>query len=114
MYIKIYCTLYLVILGMRWYENDMFVIVIHDIILIIIKIFRKLLNKKLELHLKHTGMTLLVFFRRLMFLLHNTQETTIPVHTVFKKKKIYLFYLDPQYDLLLSPKDFDFKKLGCA
>lgn len=85
MYIKIYCTLYLVILGMRWYENVMFEIVIHDIILIIIKIFIKLWNKKLELHLKHTGMTLLllffVFFRRLMFLLHNTQETTIPVHT---------------------------------
>lgn len=93
MYIKIYCTLYLVILGMRWYENVMFEIVIHDIILIIIKIFRKLLNKKLELHLKHTGMTLLVFFRRLMFLLHNTQETTIPVHTNSVKKKRYICFI---------------------
>lgn len=95
MYIKIYCTLYLVILGMRWYENDMFVIVIHDIILIIIKIFIKLLNKKLELHLKHTRMTLLffVFFRRLMFLLHNTQETTIPVHTNSVKKKRYICFI---------------------
>lgn len=93
MYIKIYCTLYLVILGMRWYENVMFEIVIHDIILIIIKIFIKLWNKKLELHLKHTGMTLLVFFRRLMFLLHNTQETTIPVHTNSVKKKRYICFI---------------------
>ena len=55
-----------------------------------------------------------------MFLLHNTQETTIPVHTMFFVfvfvflKKIYLFFLDPQYDLLLSPKVLDKKKLGCA
>lgn len=50
-----------------------------------------------------------------MFLLHNTQETTIPVHTnSVKKKKIYLFYLDPQYDLLLSPNNFVLKQLVCA
>ena len=59
MFIKIYCVLYLVILGMRWYENVMFEIVIHDIILIIINIFIQLPNKKLELLLKHTGMTCL-------------------------------------------------------